>query len=467
MKKMILSAAVLGALCVPSAKAFTYSDGDVLLAFRELGYNDVVFNLGNVNQFLGLASGTVKTVANWNLALTTANFGDTLDGATFAVLAVSSPQATASRSWLSDSDDAGIPSHVTYSKWSTQHGAVAGVGKDAVAMLPAASTAYVRDPGSSHSYTYIVGGGGLFDPATLSGSSRFPVEADIFAEGATLRFFEIKADNSGTIPRQIGTFAITVDGVLTFTAGSSAVAATIVTGPVSQTVNLGAPVSFTVVPGGTAPFGYQWRRNGADLSGKTADTLSIASASAGDAGDYTVVVSNLGGSVTNSPAATLMVRLPATIATAPVSQTVNLGVPVSFSVVAGGTAPFTYQWRRNGANLSGKTADTLSIASASAGDAGDYTVVVSNPAGSATNSPAAKLLVRVPATVTGGTWQAGHFTTPVQSLSGLTYTLVYKNALTDATWTPILPASTGTGGIVNLIDPNASGTKRFYRVLTQ
>ena len=380
MKRMILTAALVGAAISPSAQAFTYADGDVLLAFRELGYNDVVFNLGSVSQFLGLPSGAVKTVTNWNATLTLANFGDTLDGASFAVLAVSAPQATASRSWLSDSDTA-TPTHVTYSKWSTQHGAVAGVGKDAVAMLPAASTAYVRDPGSSHSYTYIVGGGGSYDVTTLGGASAFPVEADILGDGATARFFEIKADNSSAIPQQVGTFSITADGQLTFTAGSSALAPTIITPPVSQTVNLGAPVSFSVVASGTDPKSYQWRRNGADLSGKTADTLSIASVTSGDSGDYTVVVSNLGGSATNNPAATL--------------------------------------------------------------------------------------LVRVPATVTGGTWQNGQFTAPVQTLSGLTYTLVYKNAIMDATWTPILPATPGTGGIVNLTDPGAAGLKRFYRVMTQ
>ncbi len=378
---MILSAALVGAAIVPSAQAFTYADGDVLLAFRETGYNDVVFNLGSVSQFLGLTSGTVKAVTNWNVALTTANFGDTLDGASFAVLAVSAPQATASRSWLSDSDPVGIPTHVTYSKWSTQHGAAAGVGKDAVAMLSATNTAYVRDPGSSHSYTYIVGGGGSYDVTTLGGSSTFPVEADILGDGATVRFFEIKADNTPAIPQQIGSFSITAAGTLTFTAGSSAV--------------------------------------------------------------------------------------PPTITTPPVSQTVNLGTPVNFSVVASGTAPFSYQWQRNGANLSGKTADTLSLASATAADAGDYTVVVSNLGGSATNSPAATLLVRVPATVTGGTWRNGQFTAPVQTLSGLTYTLVYRNAITDAAWTPILPATPGTGGIVNLIDPSATAAARFYRVLTQ
>lgn len=466
MKRMILSAALVGAALAPSAQAFTYTDGDVLLAFRELGYNDVVFNLGSVSQFLGMPSGTVKTVTNWNATLTLANFGETLDGASFAVLAVSAPQATASRSWLSDSDTA-TPTHVTYSKWSTQHGAVAGVGKDAVAMVPAASSAYVRDPGSSHSYTYIVGGGGSYDVATLGGSSAFPVEADILGDGATVRFFEIKADNSSSIPQQIGTFAITADGRLTFTAGSSAIAPTIITPPASQTVNLGAPVSFSVVASGTDPKSYQWRRNGTDLSGKTADTLSIASATSGDSGDYTVVVSNLGGSVTNSPAATLTVRMPATIATAPASQTVNPGASVTFAVVAGGTAPFSYQWRRNGSNLTGKTNDTLNIPSATAADAGDYTVVVTNLAGSATNNPAATLLIRVPATVTGGTWQNGQFKAPVQTLSGLTYTLVYKDTITDATWTPILPATPGTGGIVNLTDPSATGMKRFYRVLTQ
>ena len=37
------------------------------------------------------------------------------------------------------------------------------------------------------------------------------------------------------------------------------------------------------------------------------------------------------------------------------NQTVTAGQTATFSVVAGGTAPLSYQWQKNGANISGAT----------------------------------------------------------------------------------------------------------------
>ena len=55
-------------------------------------------------------------------------------------------------------------------------------------------------------------------------------------------------------------------------------------------------------------------------------------------------------------------------------------------------------------------------------------------------------------------------TISMNSILGLNYTLEYKNALTDASWTSILPAVPGTGGTIVLKDTTAPGTQRFYRV---
>jgi hypothetical protein len=76
-----------------------------------------------------------------------------------------------------------------------------------------------------------------------------------------------------------------------------------------------------------------------------------------------------------------------TITTQPSSQTVNAGQSASFSVVANGTAPLTYQWQKliNGTwtNISGATSATFTVPSATASDAGSYWAVVSNAAGQA------------------------------------------------------------------------------------
>ncbi len=77
------------------------------------------------------------------------------------------------------------------------------------------------------------------------------------------------------------------------------------------------------------------------------------------------------------------------ITTQPQSITVAQGNPASFSVTATGTPPLSYQWRKNGTNIGGAVSSTYTIASAAPADAGNYSVVVTNSAGSATSNNAA------------------------------------------------------------------------------
>ncbi len=80
--------------------------------------------------------------------------------------------------------------------------------------------------------------------------------------------------------------------------------------------------------------------------------------------------------------------VPPTITLQPTDQTVLEGSPVSFAVSARGTAPLAYQWQFNGADVAGATNTTLRLASVWRTDEGDYTVIVSNPAGSVTSQVA-------------------------------------------------------------------------------
>lgn len=83
------------------------------------------------------------------------------------------------------------------------------------------------------------------------------------------------------------------------------------------------------------------------------------------------------------------------IVESPASQTVGLGGTATFRVTAEGTAPLTYQWRKNGAMVAGATGPTLILENAQPADGGLYTVVVSNPVGSV-ESAAAALRVAIP-----------------------------------------------------------------------
>lgn len=91
---------------------------------------------------------------------------------------------------------------------------------------------------------------------------------------------------------------------------------------------------------------------------------------------------------------------PPVITLPPQSRTVVVGDSVVFSVSASGGEPLSYQWRKDGNLLPDATGSYFAIAPVRVSDAGDYTVVVSNRAGSAT-SAAATLVVLEPPVITG------------------------------------------------------------------
>ena len=124
------------------------------------------------------------------------------------------------------------------------------------------------------------------------------------------------------------------------------------------------------------------------MGSKTA-TLTLFNVQDGDAAAYSVIVTNVVGSVT-SPIATLTViaDVAPTITTQPTNQTVTVGGTASFSVVASGTPPLSYQWNFNGTNLNWETNATLTLTNVQFAQAGNYTVLVTNAFGSIRSSNA-------------------------------------------------------------------------------
>ncbi|MEA5024114.1 hypothetical protein SDC9_09219 [bioreactor metagenome] len=175
------------------------------------------------------------------------------------------------------------------------------------------------------------------------------------------------------------------------------IAPTISAQPSHQTVTAGQTATFTVAATGDAPLSYQWKKDGIDITGATSSTLTITDADESDAGSYTCYVSNAAGNVTSN-AATLTVN-PAPVAPAitgqPNNQIVTAGQTATFTVTATGTAPLSHQWKKDGTDITGATASTLTITDAQASDAGSYTCYVSNAAGNITSN-AATLTVNQP-----------------------------------------------------------------------
>lgn len=169
---------------------------------------------------------------------------------------------------------------------------------------------------------------------------------------------------------------------------------TITNQPVSKIVNQGANATFTVGVTGATPLSYQWRFEGTNLAGATLSSYTRPNCQPAHEGDYEVVITNIAGSVT-SAVASLTVNLPPYIGVQPQSLAVWRGQDAEFFVTAGGTEPFSYQWRFNGANIPGATEDNYTQANSQTNQAGNYSVIITNVAGSLTSSNAL-LTVNVP-----------------------------------------------------------------------
>jgi hypothetical protein len=122
-----------------------------------------------------------------------------------------------------------------------------------------------------------------------------------------------------------------------------------------------------------------------------------------------------------------------TIVTQPAAVVTSVGGAVTFTINASGTAPLSFQWFRNAIAIVGATSATLALTAAQTADAGTYTVVVSNSAGSVTSQPVVLTLASAGQSVVGTGYLAGGTAT-------LAHTLAYTGTLTRLSWQVLLPA---------------------------
>jgi hypothetical protein len=163
------------------------------------------------------------------------------------------------------------------------------------------------------------------------------------------------------------------------------------------------------------------------------------------------------------------------ITTQLVSQTVGVGQTVNFVVVATGTAPLSYQWQKNGANIAGATSNSYTTpAAASSDNAAKFTVVVSNSAGSVTSNTAtltvtstpqnntAPQIITQPASQTVTAGQSATFTVVASGSPTLTYQWQKNGAniagATSAAYTTPATATTDSGESFDVVVSNSFGT---------
>jgi sugar lactone lactonase YvrE len=178
---------------------------------------------------------------------------------------------------------------------------------------------------------------------------------------------------------------------------------TITRQPASSRVTAGQKAILAVAATGFPAPSYQWKKSGVDIPGATDAAYAITSTQYSDAGSYTVVITNMMGSITSDAAGLTVVTAPPppSIPASPSSQTGQVGSKAEFAVIANGIAPLTYQWQvstnggsswrdlSDGGNYVGTSTVTLTVNGTVAGMNGyQYRCVTTNAVGSATSNAA-------------------------------------------------------------------------------
>ena len=175
--------------------------------------------------------------------------------------------------------------------------------------------------------------------------------------------------------------------------------------PISGTVGVGlAPLGISVI-GAQHPAGSFRVTNlppglsvsGANASGVVTASSIMITGTPSSSGTYTTTIlayelPNAVGDIFGPTSVVFNIAPGAAVAPGftlqPATQAVGIGASVSFAVAVSGSPAPSLQWRRNNASITGATGPALTLTNVQTSDAGEYSVVLTNSAGSVTSSPA-------------------------------------------------------------------------------
>ena len=160
------------------------------------------------------------------------------------------------------------------------------------------------------------------------------------------------------------------------------------------------------------------------------------------------------------------------IATQPTNQTVTAGQTATFTVMANGTAPLTYQWQKNGTNIAGVTSASYTTSATTTSDSGStFDVVVSNSAGTATSNPAtltvntaavAPAITTQPANQTVTAGQTATFSVAASGTAPLSYQWNKNGApisgASSSSYTTPTTTTSDNGALFTVVLSNAIGS---------
>ena len=145
--------------------------------------------------------------------------------------------------------------------------------------------------------------------------------------------------------------------------------------------------TLAVVANGEAPVSLQWyQAPGTLLPGETNSILVFTNLTAGDAGNYYVIATNVLGSMQSSNITlAVLPDQPVSVTASPTNTSVFELFSATFYVSGTGSLPISYQWQRNGTPIPGAINASYVLAAASLTNAGEFSCVLSNFANSSPN----------------------------------------------------------------------------------
>jgi hypothetical protein len=192
-------------------------------------------------------------------------------------------------------------------------------------------------------------------------------------------------------------------------------------------------------------------------------TVSGLSLTGADAGNYTPSLPSLSANISSAPLTVMGITAANKVYDSTTRATINTGAAKLNGVLTADSGNVTLVT----SGVTGAFADpsvgtnklvTISGLTLSGSAAGNYAL---------TQPTTTANILSIPPPIVGSPTLVGHtFSVSVTTVSGLNYTLQYKNAFTDAGWTPVQTLA-GTGGTITLTDTTATNAMRFYRLVIQ